>query len=62
MDTKPKELLQILEDDGWRVVRIKGSHHIMKHPTKHGMITLPMHNKDMKPGTYNTILKQAGLK
>ncbi|MCR5177323.1 MAG: type II toxin-antitoxin system HicA family toxin [Anaerovibrio sp.] len=62
MDTKPKELLQILEDDGWRVVRIKGSHHIMKHPTKPGMITLPMHNKDMKPGTYNTILKQAGLK
>lgn len=62
MDTKPKELLQILEDDGWRVVRIKGSHHIMKHPIKPGMITLPMHNKDMKPGTYNTILKQAGLK
>lgn len=62
MDTKPKELLQILEDDEWRVVRIKGSHHIMKHPIKPGMITLPMHNKDMKPGTYNTILKQAGLK
>lgn len=62
MDTKPKELLQILEDDGWRVVRIKGSHHILKHPTKSGMITLPMHNKDLKPGTYNTILKQVGLK
>ncbi|WP_295713569.1 type II toxin-antitoxin system HicA family toxin [uncultured Mitsuokella sp.] len=36
--------------------------HILKHPTKPGRPTIPMHNKDLKPGTYNSILKQAGLK
>lgn len=59
---KPKELLKILQADGWVIDRIKGSHHIMKHPTKQGRPTIPMHNKDLKPGTYNSILKQAGLK
>ena len=59
---KPKELLKILEDDGWRVDRTRGSHHILKHPTKPGRPVIPMHNADMKPGTYNSILKQAGLK
>ncbi|MDY4697809.1 MAG: type II toxin-antitoxin system HicA family toxin, partial [Selenomonas montiformis] len=52
---KPKELLKILEDDGWRVDRIRGSHHILKHPTKPGRPVIPMHNADMKPGTYNSI-------
>ena len=59
---KPKDLLIILGEDGWQVVRIKGSHHILKHPVKPGMIVWPMHNKDLKQGTYNNILKQAGLK
>ena len=60
--TKPKDLIKILEADGWTVERIRGSHHIMKHPTKSGHLTVPLHNKDLKPGTYNNLLKQAGLK
>lgn len=59
---KPKELIKILESDGWVVERVRGSHHIMKHPTKAGRPVIPLHNSDMKPGTYNNILKQAGLK
>lgn len=59
---KPKELIRMLEREGWKVVRIDGSHHIMKHPDKSGMPVIPLHNKDLKPGTLNTILKQAGLK
>lgn len=59
---KPKDLLKILEADGWQVERVRGSHHILKHPTKPGHPVIPMHNKDMKPGTFNSILKQAGIK
>ena len=59
---KPKELLKILQADGWVIDRVRGSHHILKHPIKPGRPTIPMHNKNLKPGTYNSILKQAGLK
>lgn len=58
---KPKELLKILKRDGWRVVRINGSHYIMEHPTKEGMPVIPMHNKDLRIGTYKQILTEAGL-
>lgn len=58
----PKDLLKKLQADGWKVVRVTGSHHILKHPTKPGRPVVPMHNKELKPGTLDTILKQAGLK
>ena len=58
----PKDLLKKLEADGWKVVRVNGSHHILKHPTKPGRPVVPIHNKELKPGTLDTILKQAGLK
>ena len=59
---KPKELMKVLEEDSWVVVRIQGSHYIHKHPTKPGTIPVALHNKDMAPGTLNKILKAAGLK
>lgn len=59
---KPKELLKILQEDGWEIERTRGSHCILKHTRKPGRAVIPMHNKDLKPGTYNSILKQAGLK
>jgi predicted RNA binding protein YcfA (HicA-like mRNA interferase family) len=60
---KVKEVLDLLEDDGWRVVRMKGSHRQLKHSSKSGLVTVagkPSH--DLSPGTLNSILKQAGLK
>ncbi len=59
---KPKELMKAVEKDGWQLERVRGSHHIYKHPTKPGRLTIPLHNTDMKPGTLNQILKAAGLK
>lgn len=59
---KPKELIKLLLADGWQIERVRGSHHIFKHPKKDGMPVIPMHNKDLKPGTLTNILKQAGLK
>jgi len=56
------KLIQMLEDDGWQLVRVKGSHHHFKHPTKPGLVTVPHPKKDLPNGTVNSIKKQAGLK
>ncbi len=59
-----KEILKMLYKDGWQAVpnRTKGSHLQLKHPTKPGKVTVPIHSGDIPPGTLNSILKQAGLK
>ncbi len=58
----PKELLNVLKKDGWYVDRIRGSHHMLKHTSKVGRVTVPVHKEDLKPKTLHTILKQAGIK
>lgn len=57
-----KELLKVLKKDGWYVDRIRGSHHMLKHTSKVGRVTVPVHKEDLKPKTLHTILKQAGIK
>lgn len=57
-----KAIIKMLEQDGWFLKRVKGSHHHFKHPTKKGLVTVPHPRRDMPMGTYNNILKQAGLK
>lgn len=60
---KFKELLKIVRDDGWYVVRVSGSHRQLHHPTKKGTVTIAgKPNKDVPKGTLNNILKQAYLK
>lgn len=56
------KLIRMLQDDGWHIVRTKGSHNHMKHPTKSGLVTVPHPKKDLPVGTVSSILKQAGLK
>ena len=58
----PKELLKVLKKDGWYVDRIRGSHHMLKHTSKVGRVTVPVHKEDLKPKTLHTIMKQAGIK
>lgn len=58
----PKKLLRFLEEKGFYITRQSGSHlilHTNKDKTKR--VTLPIHNKDLKQGTLNSILKQAGV-
>ena len=61
---KVREVIKMIEADGWHLVRSKGSHRQYKHPTKPGLVTIAAHtqNADLPPGTLNSILKQAGLK
>jgi predicted RNA binding protein YcfA (HicA-like mRNA interferase family) len=57
-----KEIIKLIEKDGWYLVGVEGSHHQFKHPNKKGKVTIPVHSKDLKKGLVNSILKQAGLK
>ena len=60
---KVREAIKLIEADGWREVRTKGSHRQFTHATKAGRVTVAGHpSDDLAPGTYNSILKQAGLK
>ena len=61
---KVKDLISLLEQDGWYLVRQRGSHMHYKHKEKPNLITVPNHgmNKDLAKGTENKILKDAGLK
>ena len=57
-----RELVKIVEADGWYLVRINGDHHHFKHPTKKGLVTIPHPVKDLLKKTANSIMKQAQLK
>lgn len=57
-----KEIIRMLQDDGWEIVRTKGSHHHLKHSNKPGLVTVPHPKKDLPIKTVGSILKQAGLK
>ena len=60
---KVKELIRLIEKDGWHLVRTKGSHHQFHHPRKSGTVTVAgKESVDVPTGTLNSVLKQAGLK
>jgi predicted RNA binding protein YcfA (HicA-like mRNA interferase family) len=60
---KVKELIKLIEEDGWVQVRMRGSHRQFRNPNKLGTVTVSgKPNVDVPPGTINSVLKQAGLK
>jgi predicted RNA binding protein YcfA (HicA-like mRNA interferase family) len=63
MPLKVKEVIKMISDDGWYLVKQVGSHRQYKHPTKSGRVTIAgKMSDDIAPGTLNSILKQADLK
>ena len=63
MPVKVKELLALMQHDGWQLVRQKGSHRQFHHPSKSGTVTVSgKPSVEVPPGTLNSVLKQAGLK
>ncbi len=57
---RDKDLLKLLQKNGWVVKRVKGSHHVMQKDNKIQIIAV--HNKDVPTGLLNKILKETGLK
>ncbi|CAN5540052.1 type II toxin-antitoxin system HicA family toxin [soil metagenome] len=60
---KVREIIKLLERDGWELNRTKGSHKQYKHPVKPGTVTISGHpGDDIHPKTQRSILVQAGLR
>jgi predicted RNA binding protein YcfA (HicA-like mRNA interferase family) len=63
MPMKVKDLIALLEADGWFLARTKGSHRQFHHPTKRGTVTVSgKPSVEVPPGTLSSALRQAGLK
>ncbi len=59
---KVREVIRLVEADGWAMSRQRGSHRQYKHPTKPGLMTIAGHpSQDVARGTAANILRQAGL-
>lgn len=59
---RSREMIRMIENDGWYLVAVKGSHHQYKHSFKQGTVTIKHPDSDLPKSTINSILKQAGLK
>ena len=60
---KVRDMIRMIEEDGWYLVITRGSHRQYKHHTKPGRVTVAGNlSHDVAPGTLNSILKQAKLK
>jgi predicted RNA binding protein YcfA (HicA-like mRNA interferase family) len=60
---KVREVIDLIEADGWMLVRTHGDHRQYKHPTKPGLVTVSGQcNDDVHLKTLNSILTQAGLR
>jgi len=58
---KVREVIKLLEDDGWRLERQRGSHRIFRHASKPGTVTVAgKPSTDLPPGTLASIRRQAG--
>lgn len=59
---KVREILKLIEADGWRFHSQRGSHRQYKHPVKAGRVTVAgKPGDDMHPKTLGDICKQAQI-
>ena len=57
-----REVIAMLKADGWKLDRVKGSHHVFVHDSKPGIVVVPHSKKDLPTGTLRSILRTAGLR
>lgn len=63
MPKKVQDVLAMLRREGWVLIGQKGSHRQFRHPGKPGKVTVAGRpSKDLAPDTYQSILRQTGLK
>jgi predicted RNA binding protein YcfA (HicA-like mRNA interferase family) len=63
MAQKVKQVIDLLEENGWRCVRMKGDHRMYQKEGARRPIVVPGNlNDDMAVGTLNSILRESGLK
>jgi len=62
MERSSRKLIQMLKKDGWELDRVKGDHHIFKHPRMPKVISLTHPRKDLSIGAVRSIYRIAGWK
>lgn len=58
---RSSELIAALVKAGWGLDRTRGSHHVLVHPDRPGIVVVPHPKKDLGKGLVNAIRRQAGL-
>lgn len=59
---KVREIIRLIERDGWYRIKARGGHRQFKHPAKSGRVTVAGRMSDeLDKKTEKSILKQAGL-
>lgn len=62
MAYEAKEIIKILLKNGWKLDRVRGSHHIYKNDTLGKSVPIPLHGKgELGKGLFFKILKQCGI-
>ena len=57
-----KHFCKVLEDHGWELQRVRGSHHIYAQPNSPTILTVPVYgNRDLRVGTFRKLLRDSGL-
>jgi len=56
-----REIIRMLEADGWRHVSTEGDHWHYKHPVKPGKVSVVHPCKDCSPGMLKSLEKQSGI-
>lgn len=62
MPMTSKEMIKFLKKNGFIEVGCNGAHRKLRNPTTNKTTVVPYHNKTLKRGTEQNILKLAGLK
>ena len=57
----PRQAVRALERCGWQLDRVKGSHHVYRHPQHRHRVVVPMHARDLARGTLNAIIDASGV-
>jgi predicted RNA binding protein YcfA (HicA-like mRNA interferase family) len=57
----PRKAIRALERCGWKLDRVKGSHHVFRHPDHPHRVVVPMHARDLAKGTLNQIVDSSGV-
>lgn len=57
----PREAVRALERCGWQLDRVKGSHHVFRHPDHQHRVVVPVHARDLARGTLNAIIEASGV-
>lgn len=59
---KVRDVIKLIEADGWYFLRQRGSHRQYRHATKPGKVTIAgKPSEEMAPGTLGSIFRQAGI-